>query len=65
MARLVIVLDVDANPTLWDPHEVVEDILAHADKLPTFGENVPFTIPDERDGDIQRGTFISAEWEKS
>ena len=63
MARLVVVIDVLANPSLWDPHEVFEDILAHADALPTFGEGVPWFLRDRGGTDIQEGTFISAEWE--
>ena len=65
MARLHVVIEVDVNPLLWDPHEVVEDVLAYAHKLPTFGSDVKWSITDDRDGGIQSGTFISAEWEKS
>jgi hypothetical protein len=61
MARLHLIIDVTANPALWDPHEVIEDILAHADKLPTFGEGVPWFLGEG--GDIQEGTFVSCEWE--
>jgi hypothetical protein len=65
MARLVLVLDVTAEPSLWDAHEVIEDILAHAEDLPTFEPGMAWFI---RKGgasnmtDIQEGTFVSCEW---
>jgi len=62
MARLIIVIDVTAESSVWDPHDVAEDILSHADMLPTFGAGVPWFLGTG--GDIQEGTFVSAEWEK-
>lgn len=66
MARLVLVLDVTAEPNLWDPHEVIEDILAHADQLPTFQPGMAWFLT-QHDGqtDVQEGTFVSCEWEES
>lgn len=66
MARLVLVLDVTADPRLWDPHEVIEDILAHAEALPTFEPGVPwFLTTHDGQTDVQEGTFVSAEWADS
>ena len=62
MSRLVIIIDVAADASMWDPEEVAEDILAHADKLPTFGRGVPWFLQDPGGTDVQEGTFISAEW---
>jgi hypothetical protein len=58
MARLVVVFEVDSNPVLDDPHEVVEDILAHAETLPTFESGVSWFLLGPR----MAGTFVSAEW---
>lgn len=63
MARLVLVLDVEANPALWDPHEVIEDILAHAHDLPTFEPGMAWFLKDAGQTDAQAGTFVSCEWE--
>ena len=63
MARLVLVLDLTAEPALWDPHEVIEDVLAHAEGLPTFGPGVPwFLTTHEGQTDVQEGTFVACEW---
>ena len=63
MATLVLKIDVKANPALWDPHEVIEDILAHADDLPTFEPGVAWFLRGRDETDIQAGTFVSCEWE--
>lgn len=63
MARLHLILDVDADPRLWDPHEVIEDILAHAEDLPTFTPGLAWFLRQRDSTDIQEGTFVSCEWE--
>lgn len=62
MARLVLVLDVTAEPNLWDPHEVIEDILAHAERLPTFEPGMSWFLELEGEIPIQEGTFVACEW---
>ena len=64
MAKLVLVLDVTADPQLWDPHEVIEDILAHADGLPTFSPGMAWFLKDAGQTDAQEGTFVACEWVK-
>lgn len=59
MAVLVLRIDVPLNPSLWDPHEVIEDILASGHRLPTFSEGQNWFLP----GDVQEGTFLTCEWE--
>jgi hypothetical protein len=63
VARLVLVLDVTAEPNLWDPHEVIEDILAHAEELPTFEPGMAWFLTQPDGIGIQEGTFVSCEWE--
>lgn len=64
MARLVLKIDVpDERATMWDPHEVIEDILAHAEELPTFEPGMGWFISDGQT-EIQEGTFVSCEWEE-
>jgi hypothetical protein len=62
VAKLVLVLDVEASPSLWDPHEVIEDILAHAERLPTFTPGLAWFLDRDDEGEIQSGTFVSCEW---
>lgn len=64
MARLVLVIDVpDERARHWDPHEVIEDILAHADGLPTFEPGMSWFLTDDGGTtDIQEGMFVSCEW---
>jgi hypothetical protein len=63
MARLVLKIDVDASKSLDDPHDIIEDILAYADQLPTFKPGESFVIKDYNIV-IQSGTFDSCEWEE-
>jgi len=63
MARLHLIIDVGAEPALWDPHEVIEDVLAHAEGLPTFTPGMSWFLDDADGSPIQSGTFISCEWE--
>lgn len=65
MARLVLKIDVpDERAHLWDPHEVIEDILANADQLPTFTPGLSWFIHDiDGQTEIQQGVFVSCEWE--
>lgn len=48
MPKLTIILEVDADPRDEDPHDVAEDIIAHAVDQSRFGNRV-----------VQ---FVSAEW---
>lgn len=63
MTKLHLILDVEAQPNLWDPHEVIEDILAHAEGLPTFTPGMSWFIEDFGGSPAQAGTFVSCEWE--
>lgn len=63
MARLHLILDVEAESALWDPHEVIEDILAHAEGLPPFTPGMSWFINDGGGSPAQSGTFVSCEWE--
>jgi hypothetical protein len=60
MARIHLILDVTAEPSLWDPHELIEDILVHADELPTFEPGLAWFIASE---ETIEGTFVSCYWE--
>lgn len=49
MARLVVVLEVDVDPTLIDPHEVIEAVVDDQYEVDTY-DTVPVTM-------------VEAEWE--
>lgn len=64
MSRIALVLDLDAEAIVWDPHEAIEDVLARGDKLPTFEPGMPFILPvgGSYGTDTVGGTFVAAEW---
>lgn len=65
MSRLVLVLDLEADATLWDPHEAVEDVLARGESLPTFTPGMAFFLPVGSGYPVEDsvdGTFVAAEW---
>lgn len=51
MAQIVIVLEVDVDPTLTDPHEVAEDMLYDSQAMQPKREFLGAEV-----------TFVSAEW---
>lgn len=55
MPKLTIVLDVDIDPSLEDPHDVAAEVL----NQPTEGWGTDFQIRDYA-GEAVR--FVSAEW---
>lgn len=64
MTRIALIIDLDADSTLWDPHEAIEDVLARGEHLPTFEPGMPFVLPvgGSYDADSVGGTFVACEW---